>query len=292
MDKIVEWRGVRSVYAAEVLTDTAAGITFGTPFWVAGVAEVDKAANSSVAPHFYDDKAAVVIRGKGADTYTLSMSALSLSVLAKITGQYYDDSTGLFVGGNPEPKLFALGYIAEDTDDNEVFVWHLKGMFNIPDQTNSTKNDGTDANGQSLIYTSVYTNYVFTKNGKPATDTIVDMGLGLAVITSGDVSIDITENSWFAEVITPDMIGAATTRTVTIAPAYLAPITILKNGQLLGTYTGTQGQATQFSEFVRDGDQLKISVSGGTVRVNSDEWFSGDIHVVSRNVTIASTASE
>lgn len=293
MDKIVEWRGVKNLYAAKVLTDTASGMTFGTPFYVAGTAEISKAANSSTAAHFYDNKAAVVIRGKGADVRTINTSALPLDVLAEITGQYYNSSKGLFVGGKSTPAYYALGYVTEDTDGNEVFVWNLKGMFNIPDQTNSTKNDGTDANGQTLTYTSVFTNYSFTENANSATETVVDMGLGLAAIDAGGgVIIAITDDSWFAQVVTPDMIVTSTSYTLRISPAYQAPITILKNGTLLGTYTGTQGQSTTFTEYVYSGDQLKISVSGGTVSVNSDEWFSGDIHIVTGNVTVTSTASE
>ena len=39
------------------------------------------------------------------------------------------------------------------------------------------------------------------------------------------------------------------------------------------------------------GDELQITVTGGTCTVNSDAWFSGDIHVVSGNTAVVSTAS-
>lgn len=290
-EKIVEYRGVRGLVAAEVLSDTSAGITFDTPFAIAGTAEVQKAVNSSVAAHYYDNVPAVVVQGKGADVRTIQTSAILLDALAKVTGQYYDSNTGMLVEGNYTPKYYALGYITEDTDGTEYFVWMYKGMFSVPDQTNATKNDGTDANGQTLTYTSVNTIYKFTKTGKNASGIVLDTSLGAVIDAGGGVNLTIDENSFFGTVRTPDDIVQATTRTLNVTPGNNTTITIYKNGTKLGDYVGTSGQPVIYHESVRDGDQLTISVTGGTVLVNSDEWFSGDIHIVTGNVTVTSAAS-
>ena len=280
LNQIVEYRGIRNLVAAPVLTDTADGITFGNVFAIAGVAEISKTANSSAEAHYYDNMAAVVITAKGADEITINTSAIPLDVLATITGQFYDETTGMLVEGNPKPQYFALGYITEDTNGNEVYVWRLKGMFQIPDQTNSTKNDGTDANGQELTYMGINTIAKFNKNDDNASSVSVNMGLGLA-----------NPDGFFDTVQTPDTVAAREVNVVTIRPAADTTITVLKNGILLGNYTGAAGQSNVYTADASTGDRLKISVTGGTVTVNSDEWFSGDIHIVTGAVTIASTAS-
>lgn len=283
---IVEYRGVRGLCAAEVLTDNASGITFGTPFEIAGTAEISKAANSSVAAHFYDNVPAVIVAGKGADVLTINTSAIPLDVMAKITGQYYDQNSGLLVEGNPAPKYHAIGYITEDTSGNEVFVWRLKGMFAIPDQTNATKTDGTDANGQTLIYTSIHTLFAFAKNGKNAAATVVDIGLGQSQLNINNTIVPMSESAFFAQAVTPDMVIAAQQYTMTVTPAAGAPVTVTRNNGAPRTIS----EATTLYIFA--GDQVKVAVTGGTLTLNSNAWASGDIHVVTGNVTVTSTASE
>ena len=72
-------------------------------------------------------------------------------------------------------------------------------MFSIPDQTNNTENEGTDANGQELVYTGINTTHKFVNNeNKGAKAIVVNTALGLA-----DVS------DFFDEVKTPDTLKAA-----------------------------------------------------------------------------------
>ena len=47
MPKIVEYRGIEGLVAAEVLTDTTEEITFGEVFEVAGVSEISKETDST-----------------------------------------------------------------------------------------------------------------------------------------------------------------------------------------------------------------------------------------------------
>ena len=68
-------------------------------------------------------------------------------------------------------------------------------MFGIPDQTSSTENDGTDANGQEITFTGIETTHAFTSTGKGARSVVVDDSLGLAQVSN-----------WFSAVVTPDTI--------------------------------------------------------------------------------------
>lgn len=168
MSKIFEYRGVEGLVYAEVTKDDKTGITFGEVKDLAGVAEISKSSDSASEAHFYDNIPAVVITSTGADTVTISASAIPLDVLADITGQTYDSTTGTYIEEERQQKYFAIGYQTKNTDGEKVYVWRLKGTFNIPDQTNATENEGTDANGQELVYTGISTIHKFTKTNKTA----------------------------------------------------------------------------------------------------------------------------
>ena len=142
---------------------------------------------------------AVVVSSTGADEVTLSLSAIPLDILAKITGQHYDTNTGALIEGDRETKYFAIGYKTKKTNGDYVYVWRLKGTFNIPESTHATETDGTDANGQEVTFTGINTTHKFTKvvdkngNKKGAKAVNVDVAKGLA-----DVS------DFFDTVTTPD----------------------------------------------------------------------------------------
>jgi phi13 family phage major tail protein len=192
---IQEWRGIRGLVAAEVITDDKDTYEAGTPFEVAGVAELSRTTEASSEAHYYDNAPAVIIDSTGSDEVTISASAIPFDVLAKLTGQHYDEATGMFIEGERDSKYFAIGYITKKTDGTEVFVWRLKGKFNIPDSTHVTEDDGSDASGQELVFTGVNTNHKFTLRGKTEKAVNVDTSVNA-----------VTEETFFASVQTPDTV--------------------------------------------------------------------------------------
>lgn len=168
MDKVkcIEYRGIRDVVAAEVITDTSEAFECGAPFSVAWTSQLSRETANSAETKYYDNVPAIVIDSTGADTVNIDTSAIPLEIVAKLTGQFYEEETGMFIEGERDAKYYALGYVTEDTSGEEVFVWRLKGKFGIPTSTHGTKNDGTDAQGQQLVYTGVNTAHKFAKRGK------------------------------------------------------------------------------------------------------------------------------
>lgn len=209
-----EYRGVEGAVFAEVLSDDANGFTTGAVKELVGLSEISKTTDSANEAHYYDNIPAIVISSTGADTLTLNTSGIPLDVLAEITGQYYDATSGAFVEQERTPKYFALGYITEKTDGSKVYVWRLKGTFTIPEQTSQTKNAGTDANGQTMTYTGISTAHKFTATGKPAKAVNVDTS----------VNQTITEQTFFGSVQTPDTITGSTVHVtgVGVIPSVLA----------------------------------------------------------------------
>lgn len=197
MPKIYEYRGVEGLVYAPVTADTSEAITFGAVKDLAGVAEISKTTDSTDEAHYYDNIPAIVVSSTGSDEITISTSAIPLDVLADITGQYYDTTTGMFVEQERTPKYFAIGYKTKTTDGVDMLVWRLKGRFNIPDQTNATENDGTDANGQEITFTGINTIHKFTKTSASAK--------GITVDTSVNA---VDEDDFFEAVQTPDTVTA------------------------------------------------------------------------------------
>ena len=270
LQEIVEYRGVEGLVAAEVLTDDDTnGYTTGAVFAIAGVAEISRTTDSSNEAHYYDNIPAVVVMNTSADTVTINASAIPFDVYATITGQNYDDTTGALIEGPRDLKYFALGYKTQKTNGDEVYVWRYKGTFNIPDQDNKTQDDSTDANGQELVYTGISTTHKFTKTGKGAKALNVDVAKNLA-----DVS------SFFEEVVTPDTLTAKTAYALTLTQATNTTLSVMRNGVALANNAA-----------IYAGDVLTVTVTGGTVTVDGDSFISGDMHVVTGNTAVVSTAS-
>lgn len=197
MAEIFEYRGVEGLVYAEVTKDDETEYTTGEVKSLAGVAEIGRTTETSSEAHYYDNVPAIVISSTGADEVTCTVSAIPLDVLADITGQGYDETTGTFIEGEREVKYFALGYKTKKTNDDEVYVWRYKGTFGVPDSTHATEDNGTDANGQEITYTGISTTHKFTKTAKRAKAINVDVGLNKA-----DVS------TFFDKVTTPDTLKA------------------------------------------------------------------------------------
>lgn len=279
-DKYEVWRGVTDLVAAEVLSDDSNGITYGTPFSIAGAASISKTVSSSNTPVYYDNGPRLMIASEGPEEITIEASAVPLDVLATITGQFYDSNKGALYGGGREIRYFALGYKAQKQSSEaggsgDVYVWRLKGAFAIPDESHNTINDSADSNGTTLTYSGVYTNATFAAktddngNAMPATSVVVDTTMHLANVAN-----------FFAAVTTPDTLVAATAYSLTITQAASTTVTVKRSGVTLNT------GATIYA-----GDHLQISVTGGTVKVNNVTFTSGNIHVVTGNTTVVSTAT-
>lgn len=194
--KYFEYRGVSDAKYAIVTADTSEAYTAGEVKDFTGVSQIGKSTESSSEAHYYDNIPAIVIDSVGSDEINIDASGIPFDVQAEILGQYWDDTKGLFVEQEGTVPYVAFGYVTQKTDGTEVLVWRLKGKFSVPDQTSATKDDGTDANGQSLTYTGISTTHKFTATGKTARAVNIDTS----------VYPTMTAETFLATVKTPDNI--------------------------------------------------------------------------------------
>lgn len=206
MAKYFKYRGVDNLVFARIIKDdneTDGGYEAGEVKKLAPVARIGKTVETSNAVEHYDNAPMFIINSEGADEIELEVTGLPIEILAELTGKSYDETTGAMIDGEREERYFAIGYRTKGTDGAYRYVWRLKGMFNIPDEENTTENNSTDTTGTTLIFTGIHTIHKFA-NGKRNTEksawekgtvkgVVVDERKGLA-----DVS------AFFESVVTPD----------------------------------------------------------------------------------------
>lgn len=211
MAEIFEFRGVDNLVFAEVTNDdneVSGGYTTGTVKTLSPVASIAKATSSTNEAHYYDNNPMIVVSSEASDEITLTVAPLSLDTLAETTGKSYDQTTGMLVDSEREPKYFAIGYRTKGTDGKYRYVWRLKGTFGIPDEQNDTENDGADTTNTELTFTGIATTHKFTKgryrNGKwekaPVKGIVVDERMD---------KVDFAD--FFESVQTPDTVTAKST---------------------------------------------------------------------------------
>lgn len=276
--QIYEYRGVEGLVYAPVTQDDSNGFATGTVKQLAGVAEISKSTESSNEAHYYDNLPAVVVSSTGSDEITISASAIPLDVLAEITGQYYDSNSGMFVEKERTPGYFAIGYQTKTTSGDVMYVWRLKGTFNIPDQTSATEDDGTDANGQEITFTGISTTHKFTKTNSPA-----------KAITVNTAVNPVDESTFFGSVMTPDTVQARTvTPSVTVIPSEAsveAGSTITLDTQVVpGGSEVTWSSSAESYATVENG--VVTGVAAGTATITASITVDGTAHTDTCTVTV------
>lgn len=267
-----EFKGTDDLYCAEVLLDDDdTGYAAGAVFKLAPVAEISKTSEVNTDTKYYDNVPATVIIAQGPDTVTLTVPALPLDILAYITGKEIDSDTGALMGGEVKRRYFALGYRLGLSDGTYRYVWRYKGTFNIPDEASTTKNNTTDTNNQSLVYTAISTTHTFTKPDAPQRELIVDERDGKADL-----------DNFFASVTTCDTLQAATpaatysitntltkcsnsnTATSISGGRQYAAVLAADSGYTLGTITVTMG-GTDISSTAVSGALIIIGAVTGNL---------------------------
>ena len=139
----------------------------------------------------------------------------------------------------------------------------------MPGFTHNTKDNGTAANGQQIVFTGIRTAHVFSKNGSGANATTVPAAKIANAAT------------FFDTVTTPDDLQSIPSYTLTITQAAGTTLTVTRNGVPMTTGAN-----------IAAGDWLYITVSGegATVRVNGAAFTSGNVYVVTGNTAVASQA--
>ena len=162
-----EYRGCRKLVYAEVLTDTAEGMTFGEVKPFAPVQTISKNVEYSTATSYYDNVAHNTRKAEGADETEFTHAVPSDEVMSDIEGKFYDPTTGIYSDSPVSNKTYAIGYVFDEEGDTEEenFCWKLKGTFKVGSVEHQTKDDGTDVTNVTTTFTAIYPQANFTHGG-------------------------------------------------------------------------------------------------------------------------------
>lgn len=205
-------RGLKNVFVAEVTNDdnTTTGYTVGTPYHLIPAGEMTRTPSADSANTWFDDVVFATVGTEGSTEITISGASLRADAVARLLGKDIDATTGAVVdSGEYVEKYWALGGEAEGVDGSSEFFWFLKGTFTAPEESDRTKDDGTDANGMELTFNAIQTTHVFTNTSKVCKRVVIDT-------TTTALK---TDQDWTAQVVTPDNLSTicekVTTTTIT-----------------------------------------------------------------------------
>jgi phi13 family phage major tail protein len=193
-------RGLKNVFVAEVTNDdnTTTGYTTGTPYHLIPAGEMTRTPSSESTNTWFDDVVFASVGTEGATEIKISGASLRAAAAANLLGKEVDATTGAVLdSGEYVEKYWALLGEAEGVDGSSEYFCFLKGTFTAPEESDKTKDDSTDANGMELTFNAIQTTHVFTATNKVCKRVVID---------STTTAIK-TDQSWTAQVVTPDNIS-------------------------------------------------------------------------------------
>lgn len=204
INKDAEFRGTDAVYFAPLTKDDTTGYTFQTPVMIANSGQISKSTNSSSETHYYSNIGSIVILTNGGDTVTITTPVLDLNIVAMLTGQTFDETTGALLTGDMKEVHGALIYRTQLTDDSWRYTVKYNAVLSsVPEEVSITKKDSVDTNGQQLEFKCNKTTYAFGNGGN------VD---GAEFDERDD---KCTFTTFFNTVYTPDTMGSLVKAAVT-----------------------------------------------------------------------------
>lgn len=190
-------RGLSNVYAAEVISDTAEKIEYGTPFHLIPAGEMSRSTENESTPVYFDNVVFYTSGAEGATEISITGAALRPADIAKLNAKHVDETTGAVLDtGEYKEKYFAICGETKNTDGTKELFWMQKGTFAIPEQEDKTEDDSTDTNGMTLVYSAVQTQHRYEIDGelKPMKRVVIDT----------ETSELVEGASWTEQVVTPE----------------------------------------------------------------------------------------
>ena len=193
-------RGLSNVFAAEVTKDDnliEGGYVTGAPFHLIPAGTMSRTVSNDKTNVWFDNGVFYQAGMEGATEISIEGAALRPAAVAKLLGKHVDPETGAVLdSGEYTEKYFALGGETENSDGTKEYFWFLKGTFSAPDQNDKTKDETTDTNGMTLVFSAIQTQHTFDVGGekKPMKRVVIDT----------ETSKLAADKSWTEQVVTPE----------------------------------------------------------------------------------------
>lgn len=157
--------GLSGLVLAEVLSDDANGITYGTPFAIPGAVVATINPNSSVETDYADNGAFFAQNNRGNTELSLEMIDITPENEAKMLGQRRVNGVTVETDLDQSPyfafgaKILMAG--SDETGDAVyTYLWYAKGKFSVPESGGETKRDSITFGHKNLTAQFVKTQYI------------------------------------------------------------------------------------------------------------------------------------
>lgn len=189
--------GFKDVYVAKVKTNTSTAYETDTPYKLArGISAkiTDKFNREKV---YSDDGVEDVIDSYEETEVELEVSSLAPQDYATLFDNLYDKGF-LVKGAEDKAQEVALGYRCKQRNGKYEFVWLYTGVFERPEQSETTKKEKVEVASQTLKGSFYQRNKVDTINNKEinAYQVVVDE----SNLVSDDTDAKTAIEDWFSKV--------------------------------------------------------------------------------------------
>ncbi len=188
--------GLDSLYVAEVSADELGVYTVGTPEYLAPAAEASQASTINTETIYADDQAYETFTTKGETAITLNVTNVPLELLARLTGQVFDEASGVFYEHGGVPSYYALMFRSMKSNGSYRYYLFPKVKFDVPDEEAATKGETPDPKMLVLNVHAIKTTCKFVLD---------DYGLedGLTRIIGDEDVAAFDPTGWFTTVQVP-----------------------------------------------------------------------------------------
>lgn len=211
-------RGLKNVFVAQVTNDdnTTTGYTTGTPFHLIPAGTMTRTPSADSSNTWFDDVVFATVGTEGATEISIEGASLRADAVARLLGKDIDPTTGAVVDSGEYQEIYwALGGEAEGIDGSSEFFWFMKGTFTAPEESDRTKDDGTDAEGMTLTFNAIQTTHVFSGTNKVCKRIVMDTTT--TQMQSG--------KKWTDQVVTPDNLATVCQALVATTGITVTPTT-------------------------------------------------------------------
>jgi phi13 family phage major tail protein len=251
--------GLSNLYAAEVLTDTAATYLADTPFYLAPVCEATAEPKVDAKTQYADNKPYDAMTAEGETTIKLKLTNLSAAAFAAITGCILDTTTGRVYDNGGVPPYMALGFQALRSDDKTRYFWFLKGRFSKPKDDLASQTDSVDFKVVELDYTAIRTIHEFVLSG-----TVTDSAKR---VFGDEETLSFSATNWYTQVQVP---AVATPSALALSSSTPTDDTtgISKTADLVLVFNNRLADDAEYGIVLTKADGTKVTIT--TITASTD----------------------
>jgi len=242
--------GLSSLYVAEVIQDDDLGYVADTPEYLAPAAEASQEPTNSFEIQYADDQPYDVMTSEGDTKINLTVTGMSIEMLAKITGRVFDPTTGRMFDNAGVAPYFALSFRSLKSNGKYRYYQYLKGKFDMPKEETATKGEKPEPKTLQLTFTAIKTVHKF--NLGSVTDSVKR-------IIGDDDTTNFNGANWFNAVQVPNIGSIAALALSNSVPANNATGVSVSANQVLTFNNALKDWATSGVVLVKSSDGAVVS---------------------------------